>query len=51
MNHPEILLKAPHALFIKGVWARPHTERKLNVILSDAGYAAIGKSIELALFK
>jgi acyl-CoA reductase-like NAD-dependent aldehyde dehydrogenase len=32
MNHPEILLKAPDALFINGVWARRHTERKLNVI-------------------
>jgi acyl-CoA reductase-like NAD-dependent aldehyde dehydrogenase len=32
MKHPEILLKAPHALFINGVWAKPHTERKLNVI-------------------
>jgi acyl-CoA reductase-like NAD-dependent aldehyde dehydrogenase len=32
MKHPDILLKAPHALFIDGVWARPHTERKLNVI-------------------
>jgi aldehyde dehydrogenase (NAD+) len=32
MKHPEILLKSPHALFINGVWARPHTEQKLNVI-------------------
>jgi acyl-CoA reductase-like NAD-dependent aldehyde dehydrogenase len=32
MKHPEILLKLPHALFINGVSARPHTEQKLNVI-------------------
>jgi hypothetical protein len=32
MQHPDILLKAPHALFINGVWARPHTERKVKII-------------------
>jgi acyl-CoA reductase-like NAD-dependent aldehyde dehydrogenase len=32
VDHPVISLQSPHAFFIGGKWAKPHTDRKLSVI-------------------